>query len=262
MKKILSAVAAFAVLACFIGCESTKADGSAKGSGASPYVITEGDDVIGYFQFEEDDIVDNEVKDYSGYGLYVTNASLDDPIYEEGVHGSALYFNGQDEYLTLDPEVVDGDGLTVAAWIKPDGAWQIWARFFDFGDTLKDIFVAADGRQPGTLVFYEQETAASCNCPIPPAGRWVHVAATFGDGKIALYVNGKLSQELPCSVTTEDLSIENNLACYIGRSNWPDPLFRGSMDDLLIARRKFSKNEIKAVYNGIVAPEAAEADAE
>ncbi len=261
MKKILSAVAALSMLACFIGCESTKADGS--GNGASSYVITEGDDVVGYFQFEEDDIVDNEVKDYSGYGLYATNASLDDPIYEEGVHGSALYFNGEDEYLTLDPEVVDGDGLTVAAWIKPDGAWQIWARFFDFGDTLKDIFVAADGRQPGTLVFYEQETAASCNCPIPPAGRWVHVAATFGDGKIALYVNGKLSQELPCSVTTEDLAMENNLACYVGRSNWPDPLFRGSMDDLLIARRKFSKSEIKAVYNGIVVPgEAADADAE
>lgn len=261
MKKILGAVACVALLGCFISCESTKAGGN----GGSQYTIQDGDEVIGYFQFEEDDIDNNEVKDYSGYGLYVENASLDDPMYVEGVHGSALYFNGEDEYLQVDPEVVDGDALTIAAWIKPDGAWPIWARFFDFGDTMKDIFVAADGRQPGTLVFYEQETAASCNCPIPPAGKWVHVAATLGGGKIALYVNGKLSQELPCSVTTEDLSMENNLACWIGRSNWPDPLFRGAMDDLLIARRKFSASEIKAVYGGVIAPSESadvEADAE
>ena len=53
--------------------------------------------------------------------------------------------------------------------------------------------------------------------------------------------------------------MQNNLNLFIGRSNWaPDPLFKGSMDDVFLATRKLSAKEIKSVYAGVVVPEVAE----
>lgn len=246
MKKVVGVIvaitAAFGLLSCASG---------AKASGGTPFIITEDSGVVGYYSFDEE-IVDNEVIDHSGNGLNVYTSALDGSVTVDGKSGKALKLNGEDEYITLDSELLSGDGFTVAAWVKAD-SWAVWGRVFDFGDTKTDVFVAVDGRTPGTLGMREEGTAAQVNCPLPPVGSWVHVAATFGSGKMALYVNGKLSQELPCPVSVEQLSAGDPLGLYVGRSNWAaDPLFHGALDELLVASRSFSAKEIASVYAGII----------
>lgn len=257
IAKIVSLTAAGALL--LAGCASApKGEKTAKGGkGGSPYVITEGDGVVGYYSFDEDEIEDNEVIDHSGNGANVMTGALDGSVVVDGKFGNALALNGSDEYITLEEDILSGEGFTVCAWVKA-ASWAVWGRVFDFGNTQTDVFVAVDGRTPGTLGMREEGTGTQVNCPLPPVGSWVHVAATFGQGKMALYVNGKLSQELDCPVTVSQLANQDNLGLYVGRSNWAaDPMFNGALDDLLIASRKFSASEIKSVYGGVVAPDAA-----
>lgn len=226
-----------------------------KGAGGTPYVIKDGDGVVGYYTFDEE-IEDNELVDMSGTGHNVSTAALDGSVLTEGKNGKALQFNGEDEYITLDESLLSGDGFTVALWVKA-ASWAVWGRMFDFGDTKTDVFVAVDGRTPGTLGMREEGTESQVNCPLPPQGKWVHVAATFGGGKMALYVNGKQSQELDCPVEVSQLAAGDPLGLYVGRSNWAaDPMFNGAIDDLLVASRSFSADEIAAVCAGVTPPAA------
>lgn len=247
MKKsfggIFAAVAAVALLA---GCAST--GGASKK--ATPFTITDGSGVVGYYTFDED-VADNLVTDHSGSGLDAETAALDGSVVVEGKIGKALSFNGTDEYISIDPELLEGDGVTLAMWLKPT-AWKDWARVFDIGDTKEDAWCGMDfNTKMLRFDVIGAKGSISVLAPIPAPGAWTHVAATFGNGKATLYVNGKVTQEIPCANTIADLKT-NVQGIFVGRSNWADPLYNGLVDDLLVAKRVFSADEIAAVYNGVV----------
>lgn len=249
MKKTMLVAAAAIAALTLVGCASTK---GAKVS-AKKFQIKDTSEVVGYYSFDEE-IVDNEVEDLSGAGMNVYTGALDGSVLAEGKFGKGLSFNGIDEFITLDSAVLEGEGLTVAAWVKAN-SWSTWARVFDFGNAKgnSDIFLCDDGRSANQLVC-QIESGAAVHAPLPAPGTWTHIAATFGNGKITMYVNGKLAQELPTTTTVKDIAADAQ-GIYIGRSNWSaDPLFNGVMDDLLVATRALSAEEIAAVYEGILTP--------
>ncbi|MCH5290819.1 MAG: LamG domain-containing protein [Treponema sp.] len=266
MKRICTGLAAVAALGLLSGCASSggaqKSSGST-GSAGGAYVIKSGDGVVGYYTFDEA-IDDNEVVDHSGLGINVYTAALDGSVQVEGKVGDGLSFNGEDEYITLEGDVLDGDGFTFAAWLKPN-AWKDWTRVFDIGDTTEDMWCGMDF-ETKKLRFDVIGGKGSCSllADLPATGTWTHVAATLGNGKAAIYVDGKLADEKPVAVTVANIAA-NVQGIFVGRSNWPDPLFDGVMDEVLVANRAFSAKEIAAVKNGIVAPgsdgDAAEAEA-
>ncbi len=264
MKKIvrttLSLTAAAALSLAAAGCASTGATGSGSGAarsaGSTPFTITDDSGVVGYYTFDEDSIEDNEIIDHSGYGQNVYSSALDGSKLTKGKNGNALDFTSGDEFITLESDVLEGEGLTVAAWVKPSN-WKVWARIFDFGNAKpgQDIFLCDDGRS-ANLMGLNIEGGTVVRCPLPMPGKWTHVAATLGNGKLALYINGKLTQEEDTESTIADIAADAQ-GIYIGRSNWlPDPLFEGAMDEILVANRGFSAAEIQAVYNGVIAPDA------
>ena len=73
---------------------------------------------------------------------------------------------------------------------------------------------------------------------------------TLGNGEICLYVNGNLKQKNATGATPYSIGA-NATGLYVGRSNWADPLYNGLMDDVLVANRAFSAEEIASVYKGI-----------
>lgn len=261
MKKTfrLCAVVMIALLcAPSVFAAKAKKEKKSKGKSAEPYVISQGDGVIGYFTFDEDEVADNEVIDHSGNGANATTGALDGTELTAGKNGNGMVFNGSDEYLEIGDELLAGDGVTIAAWVNP-AAWQDWARVFDIGDTMNDAWCGMDfNTKMLRMDVIGEKGNVEIYSPLPPAGKWTHIAATFGAGKAALYVNGKLTQKLDSKVTSADIAA-NVKGIYIGRSNWQDPLFNGVMDELLVANRVFSDAEIKSVYAGVVAPDAAPA---
>ncbi len=246
MKKILGAAVACVAALALTGC------GSSGDVSSAPFHLTEDSGCVGYYTF--DDVEDDMIPDHSGAGLDLYSSALDGVQLQSGKFGQGLYFDGS-EYLNLDPEVLEGEGFTVSVWVKAE-KWDPWARIFDFGNAKarSDIFLCNDMRAPGMIglcIEGNGDPVVSCRSPIPVPGKWVHVAATFGNGKVAMYLDGKLTQELDTDVTLEEIS-SDPVGLYIGRSNWADPMFVGVMDDLLVFNHALSAKDVAALRAGIV----------
>ncbi|MCR4743471.1 MAG: LamG domain-containing protein [Treponema sp.] len=237
MKKTLVIVAALSAVALFSSCS--------KGGKSN---LSSDSSVVGYFTFDEE-IVDDEISDHSKAKTNATLDALDGFQMTEGISGKALLLDGT-QYITLEDHILSGDGLTMAAWVKV-GAWKTWQRVFDLGggDGTKDLFLAVDGRMAGTFCAYEQSSAVTCNGPLTPIKKWTHLAMTLGNGKLALYVNGSLAEEKEISVSVADLAA-GATGIFVGRSNWvADPLLEGAIDEIVVAKRAFSAEEISEIYS-------------
>ena len=236
MKKLLLGAAALAAVALLAGCSKASKSKAASNSG-----------LVGYFTFDEA-IEDDEILDHSAAKTNATLDALDGFKMTEGVSGQALVLDGT-QYISLEDNVLSGQGLTMAAWVKV-GAWKTWQRVFDIGggDGTKDVFLAVDGRMAGTFCAYEQSTGVSCNAPLTPIKKWTHLAMTIGDGKLALYVNGELAEEKEMTVSIEDLKA-GATGIFVGRSNWvADPLLEGAIDEIVVSKRAMSAEEIHDIY--------------
>ncbi|HKM17223.1 MAG TPA: beta-L-arabinofuranosidase domain-containing protein, partial [Limnochordia bacterium] len=147
------------------------------------------------------------IVDQSGSGhdgvLYGT-ASL-----EPGYHGSALAFNGIDNYILMgNHSQLQPADLTVAfwfkkvsslagqegiiVWAKPDGRWDGNGWYL----TIKDQF--HETNRP-VLLMVDGNTAAYVHDDVDlfyPLGEWVHVAVTLDSqsGEVAVYRNGAAQQ--------------------------------------------------------------------
>lgn len=177
MKKCLFVTAMLAAAAfAFVSCGS---DGG--NSSASPFVITQDSGVVGYFTFDEE-ITDNEIVDHSPEAVNVYTGSLDDSVTEEGHDGEGLLFNGDDEFITLESTLLEGEegaGATIAMWVKPN-SWKDWARVFDIGDTKEDCWCGMDfNTKMLRFDVFGAKGAISVLAPLPQPGKWTHIAATF-----------------------------------------------------------------------------------
>lgn len=237
MKKLLLGAAVLVAAALLTGCS--------KGNGKSKAALDPS--VTGYFTFEEA-IEDDEIVDSSAAKTNASLDALDGFKMVEGISGQALLLDGT-QYISLEDNILSGEGLTMAAWVKVD-AWKTWQRIFDIGggDGTKDVFLAVDGRMAGTFCAYEQSSAVTCNGPLTPIKKWTHLAMTLGNGKMALYINGALAEEKEMNVSIADLKAGAS-GIFVGRSNWvSDPLLEGAIDEILIAKRAFSAEEIQKIY--------------
>ncbi|MCR5217365.1 LamG domain-containing protein [Treponema sp.] len=170
------------------------------------------------------------------------------PVKGEGLNGQALVFDGQDDYLELDKKILEGEGLTFSVNIKAE-SWSYWERIFDFGNGSDcDVWLGYD---QATKALRLAAGRASALAPLPPVNEWTNVTVTFGEKNAVIYVNGKLSQKLSIGVSPQKV-LASVKGIYVGKSNWNDPMFKGSMDDIFIATRVFSAEEVASLAAGIV----------
>ena len=136
---------------------------------------------------------------------------------------------------------------TIAAWIRID-AYATNSKVFDFGSATTDIYLApTDGSgmhvrlmsPAGTL---DLVTAAP---PIPANSTWHHVAVTMDEGNVVvLYVDG-MPVTTQASATVKPSDFAGVTEVYLARSRSADPYFDGAIDELRIACRAFTSDEIK-----------------
>lgn len=180
--------------------------------------------------------------------------------YNEGKFGKALVMNGNDVFLELPESVLDTDQITFAAWIKGEGSeFPMWARICDMGNggDGNDLwFGFSDTHSLRLDILHPEQTASTISKKKPRTGEWFHVAFTYGDGKLCLYVNGELNREQEFSPLPKYIIEEKGAkrGIYVGKSNWSDPLFNGLMNDILIAGRCYSGDEIKEIMNNGIIP--------
>ncbi len=186
-----------------------------------------------------------------------------------GVDGTALHLvtagTPAAEYATLPTGIVSTlNDFTIATWVKID-TLATWSRIFDFGTgTTANMFLTPRANGVGGPLRFAITTGGNgaeqqINGPTLSAGVWYHIAITLSGTTATMYVNG-VAVATNTSMSTTPAAMGNTNLNYLGKSQYGDPGFQGSIEDFRIFGRALSATEIlHLVYPTIVNPPTAAA---
>ncbi len=173
--------------------------------------------------------------------------AIGNPAYTAGKIGQAIDLDGIDDYVSLPSAALRAKDLTIATWVRWDGG-NNWQRIFDFGTgTFQHIFLTPrSGGGTMRLVLKDAVNGTDAETRIDtaalPTGQWVHVAAVLKGDIATLYVNGRpVGSNFNTTINPIDFLPTQN---YIGKSQYPDPLFNGRVDDFRIYNHALGGAEI------------------
>jgi hypothetical protein len=183
------------------------------------------------------------------------NGTIYGAAWATGVNGSALSFDGVDDYIEIsdDPTLRLTTSATIEAWVKVDGTTAdhqiIVAKWYP-GGNLAGSYVLEfqpDGLTPQFVLRTSGRLDAVSNVKIT-FGSWTHIAGTYDGTTSKIYVNGKLTGSREVNGT---ITVGNQLVCIGAHSpvepadrNW----FNGIIDEVCIYNRALSAEEIKEHY--------------
>ena len=175
-----------------------------------------------------------------------------------GLNGTALHFDGADDYITIaDTANLSGGVGVTRSWsfwfnsdITPAGQMHVFKK--DLSADYKDWgFVY---RNDNSLYFYHENgnsNTDSCSfTPVLTPGTWYHITATF-DGStrtLQTYVNGNSGNSC---VFTYDL-YDSAAPVLIGKRDYDAAdLFDGVIDDVRIYTNVLSPIEVSSLYGSV-----------
>ena len=188
--------------------------------------------------------MDGDATDSSGNNLDATVAGA--PTYTLGHSGQAMVLNGSSDYAQAPADVANVNDITLAAWVYWDGSSD-WQRIFDFGNDTSHYMFLSPKSGGGTLRFAIKNGGSEqiVDTSALATGVWTHVAVTLEWDVATLYVNGvAVSANTAVTINPSDFNPGVN---YIGKSQWPDPLFKGNIDDFRIYNGALSAAEVNAL---------------
>ncbi|MHC4533281.1 MAG: LamG domain-containing protein [Planctomycetota bacterium] len=163
-------------------------------------------DLVGYWKLDENSGV--STADSSGYG---NNGILIGPTWIGGKSGSALDFDGVDDYVLCAerigtgpgtyPEILMPENFTVSCWTKLDN-FAYFSSFvgngIDTGDDECGFFLynwgwVGENEQDFGLAIRTESGMNYVETPnIYQTNTWYHLAATYDGTNVRIYVNGAL----------------------------------------------------------------------
>jgi len=216
-----------------------------------------GTGLIGYWKFDEGS--GTTAYDSSGNGN--SGTLLNNPTWAVGRFGSSLQFsyagNGTTSgtYVSLPASSTlnsfnSSQQLTVTAWVNPTTS------------NCNQPIAAAKTNQQGTYrgftfdlinmvpTFYANTSGTAASSSVSTS-QWSHVAATYNNGNVVVYVNGVQagsSSGNPSIATSSDLVI--GLDTYIFVCPGSYGYFNGKIDEVKIFNRALTSNEVQSEYGG------------
>jgi hypothetical protein len=175
------------------------------------------------------------------------SASYGGTSYVTGKVGSnAISLNGSNAFLQLPATLANQQEITIAAWVYWKGG-STWQRIFDFGNDQNQYMFLTPNSGSGQLYFAIKNGGAEqgLNSSALTANVWSHVVVTLGTSGAYMYVNGSLVSQ-STAITIRPLDFKPILN-YIGRSQYPDPLLNGNIDDFRVYNYALSATEIAAL---------------
>lgn len=179
--------------------------------------------------------------DSSGNGL--TGTLISGPTWTQGKVGSAISFDGTDDYVSMSGVNTSSGDWTMEAWIFPTAYGAQWRHIFG-----SEAATYAFGISSGSLQV-TNNTIGDCTASTitPSLNTWSHVTATFVDSSDTLtyYVNGVKANSVTCSTATT----AGRLTRYIGRSLTYSSSFSGKIDQPRIYNYARSAKQIVSDMN-------------
>lgn len=193
-------------------------------------------ELVGYLPF------DGNTHDHSSNLNH--SVSFDDISYAEGRIGSgAVALNGTDDFVQLPATVANHQEITIAAWVYWNGG-SSWQRIFDFGNSQTEYMFLSPSSGSGNLRFAIKNGGdeQGLDAAALTANEWAHLAVSLGTSGARMYVNGELVDE-SAAINISPLDFKPVLN-YIGRSQYPDPLFNGRIDEFRLYNYVLSADEV------------------
>ncbi|MCI0394918.1 MAG: hypothetical protein L0332_24790 [Chloroflexi bacterium] len=165
---------------------------------------------------------------------------------ENGRYGSALSFDGVDDYLSVPFLVNPGvDSLTAAAWFKLTGDYgsgrTILQQNNGNGAGRTWLNVNAVGQLSTSLGNVLNFVTVTTN-------EWHHAAVTYDGATVTLYLDGQslgnVAATPPASEGTMLVGVNKGFADY----------FVGPLDEVVVLDRALSASEVQALMNGRINP--------
>ncbi|MEE8307904.1 MAG: LamG-like jellyroll fold domain-containing protein, partial [Gammaproteobacteria bacterium] len=182
------------------------------------------------------------VLDWSGHGHDGTFSG--EPQWVDGYDGSALKFDGSDDYVIHQlPAAQNFANFTVALWARSDslGQGEYMSPFSSHTPNSSGIQIDVDGTYPGN--YRTNPPGGTTSARFGPAILgWVHLALVGQGTTVQFYYNGNLS-------TTETFTTDNLLfnEFIIGTSRNNTNNLNGAVDDLRVYTRALTQEEIQLV---------------
>ncbi|MBD3253097.1 hypothetical protein GF386_05160 [Candidatus Pacearchaeota archaeon] len=208
----------------------------------SPFYIQNMKGLVSWWKFEnnfEDSIGNNDAGSVNG-----------NPIFVSGVEGSAVEFDGADDYIQLDnPFSLNKSGSAVSIWIKPKsinisnydnhshflGSGSATVNYIGLKNSSSHAFLISESTENGDYWMYHNYGDYSTI-----KGNWMHMVLTVESDAVSLYVDGSV---------VDTRTVVNNLTLsYFGQGNL-ETRYNGTMDEVLIFNRSLVSEEIENIYD-------------
>lgn len=170
---------------------------------------------------------------------------------------------GDAGFITLPEGMFDGqDNVTVSMWIRDYDPKEAWLAAFFFGTpensygnpdsyfyftpcekeyfTLKSVITGSvDEERPFDTEQGVRQSVNTSACQ----GVWTHYAVALTPETMICYMDGKAVGTASLTRAVSDFG--TGLEAYIGKSNYPDPLYRGDFKDVRIYKGALDEGSVK-----------------
>ena len=209
------------------------------------------------FGFEE--ASGTTVVDSSGNGNNGTFNAVNGPTRVTGGRfGKAMQFDGVDDLITVaDSNSLDlTSAATLMAWVKPTNAsgWRNILTKQNGSDLAYSMYSnnnASGVGQPTGYVMIGGTARSVAAVDSAVAGKWIHVAVTYGGGSLKMYVNGVLERTL---AVTGNIPVTSGPLWLGGNQIWLDEFFSGVLDEVRIMGATLSESDIRTLMVTPVVP--------
>lgn len=205
-------------------------------------------DLVAYYKF------DNSLADASGNGYNGSSSSSSFGIDRKGNSKKALKFSSSSSPIILGKSPFNftgSDKFTISVFVYADDLGST-ATILSRCEESKISGYAFGLDENGYLRFISNMTSSLISDNKFIIGEWVHVAVTYENGQVNMYINGDLDK----SGTINSIN-SNNYNTQVGRilnSKANNTEWHGNIDELMIYKKVLSKSEILnlgKILNGI-----------
>ncbi len=189
---------------------------------------------------------------YNGYGAAF--AYLGDPDTTYPGSGNALVLDGTDDYGAVDyDEQLNPEAFSVMAWAKVEGGSGNFRTVVSANDegSFKGFALYATDADTWAFNLGDGSSFQSVSGVAIEDDTWTHLAATYGDDTLKLYVNGVFAGAQYSTYSPNDASPLLVGASY---NSGAEDFWNGSLDELSYWDQELSQAEVLSFLGGKVAP--------
>jgi hypothetical protein len=226
--------------------------------------------LVGFWTFDDSTGVDSSI--------YANNGALwSNPIFFEGMKGSAIYLDGLGDHITIwDSNSLDTDSsMTISLWVMPDSVTpngaKVMSKWYSApseGDWLLSLS-SQDSCNGNCVAWYfgfaNYSVYGNPNGWFsigPPdvdyyltLGEWNFITVTFDTGFVNLYYNGDLVKTDTSLIKYTSLNEYGTDDIYAGQLWNLGYVFIGGLDEIRIYNRALSTSEVNDLYNQVTSVE-------